>query len=312
MELIKRKISKLKGKYDVVNAQDPYSAIAASEVGFKTILTAHGYLTFEAISKGSVLPDSRIEKELLKAEEKAYTMVDGIVTVDTRIKDYISKTTTNNITSIKNFIDVEYFNPDKSKKDSLKNSYGLKATDHLIFVPRRLTKKNGVIHPLKSMKQLLKLHPNAYLFYAGTGEEFVTLENYIKEHKLSENVKLLGAVEHKDIINYYTAADVILVPSVFSSGVEEATSISALEAMGSYTPLIAGAVGGLKEIVEHEKDGILLPEDKYPEFHLHISRLLTDIPFAESLLKNAREKIEKEYSHISATQSYLKAYQSIL
>ena len=49
----------------------------------------------------------------------------------------------------------------------------------------------------------------------------------------------------------------MIVPSVHSAGVEEATSISALEAMGSGTPLIACAVGGLKEIVNPGVDGLI-------------------------------------------------------
>ncbi|MBW9235585.1 glycosyltransferase, partial [Leptospira santarosai] len=61
-------------------------------------------------------------------------------------------------------------------------------------------------------------------------------------------------------IEYFALSDVVLVPSIYSAGVEEATSISALEAMGSGVPLIACAVGGLKEIVDHEKDGLLVEE----------------------------------------------------
>ena len=61
----------------------------------------------------------------------------------------------------------------------------------------------------------------------------------------------------------YGASDIVLVPSIHSYGVEEATSISALEAMGSGSPVVAGAVGGLKEIFEHEKDGLLVEVKKY-------------------------------------------------
>ena len=53
----------------------------------------------------------------------------------------------------------------------------------------------------------------------------------------------------------YRLADIVLVPSVHSENVEEATSLSALEAMASGRPLIAGDVGGLAEMVVDGETG---------------------------------------------------------
>lgn len=98
------------------------------------------------------------------------------------------------------------------------------------------------------------------LIYAGMGEAYEELKSLIEQQGLSEKAKLLGAIPHETMTEYYALSDIVLVPSVHSAGVEEATSISALEAMGSGSPLIASAVGGLKEIVSHRQDGLLVEE----------------------------------------------------
>ena len=81
------------------------------------------------------------------------------------------------------------------------------------------------------------------------------------ENHLEENVRLLGGQGPDAIRELYRLADIVLVPSVHSENVEEATSLSALEAMASGRPLIAGAVGGLAEMVVDGENGLLVPAD---------------------------------------------------
>src|SRR2546426_7374256 len=58
----------------------------------------------------------------------------------------------------------------------------------------------------------------------------------------------------------YQQVDVVLIPSVTTSGTQENTSIAALEAMASGKPVIATDIGGLPEVIRHGQDGILIPE----------------------------------------------------
>ena len=87
---------------------------------------------------------------------------------------------------------------------------------------------------------------------------------------------------------YRCIADIVLVPSIHSYGVEEATSISALEAMGSGSPVIAGAVGGLKEIFEHEKDGLLVEVKNTEDLSNSIIRILDNPSFGQELAEQCK------------------------
>ena len=269
-------------------------------------------MAFEAVSKGSMDEGSPEAQYMQNIEIKAYKGTRKVITVDTRLKDYVKEMSGVDGIAIRNFIDIHGFNPDKENKEALRKQYGIPNDTNVLFVPRRLTKKNGVIYPALAMPEVLKHHPNTKLIYAGSGEALSEIKKIVSENNLESNVQLLGAVPHEKVKDYYALTDIVLVPSVHSAGVEEATSISALEAMGSGSPLIACAVGGLKEIVEPEKDGLLVEEKSVEQLSDAITFLLNNPNKGEEFAINARKKIESEYSHLAAAQKYEEIYLSAL
>lgn len=294
--------------YDLVNAQDVFATLAALASGIPTVSTVHGYLTYESISKGSVDEGSKQADQLMADERIAYTATKAVITVDTRIKDYVERETGVKGSMIKNFIDVESFKPDVERRVEFRDRYGFNQDDLIFFVPRRLTRKNGVIYPVLSFPPVLEKFPNARIVFAGTGEMFEEIKEKASELGVGDRVTLLGAIDHKLMIEYYALSDVVLVPSIFSAGVEEATSISALEAMGSGVPLIACAVGGLKEIVSHEQDGLLVEERNVEDLSNAMIRLLENKEEGAQLALAARQKIIDEYSHFAAAEKYESIY----
>ncbi|MBA9027828.1 MULTISPECIES: glycosyltransferase family 4 protein [Bacillaceae] len=310
---LKALIEKNKDKqYDIINAQDPFTTLAALESGIPTVSTVHGYMTFESVSKGSMDEGSTEAKIMQDIEVQAYQGTRKIITVDQRLRDYVKDLSGVQGTAVSNFIDIHGFEPNKTKKAELRKTYNVDVEAPVIFVPRRLTKKNGVIYPALALPQILKSVPNAQLIYAGSGEALANIKEIVAEHKLEEHVTLLGAVSHDTVKDYYALSDVVLVPSVHSAGVEEATSISALEAMGSGSPLVACAVGGLKEIVINGEDGILVEEKNVEELAEATAYLLQNPEKGQEMADKARAKIEQDYSHIAAAKKYLEIYESAL
>lgn len=304
--LIKEAVSKK--EYDIINAQDVFTTFAALETNVPVVSTVHGYLTFEGISKGSVIEGSPEAAELQEAERKGYKSTREVITVDTRIKEYILKETGVTGNMIKNFIDVESFKPEIERRVEFRDTYGFSQDELIFFVPRRLTKKNGVMYPILSLPAVVEKFPNARVVFAGTGEMMEPMKQKAAELGVSDNITMLGAVDHSVMMQYYALANVALVPSIYSAGVEEATSISALEAMGSGVPLIACAVGGLKEIVDSGKDGLLVEEQNVEELSDAMIRLLEDPAYGEQLAKAGRTKIIEEYSHFAAAEKYEAIY----
>lgn len=304
--LIKDAVSKK--EYDVINAQDVFTTFAALETNVPVVSTVHGYLTFEGISKGSVIEGSPEAAELQEAERRGYKATREVITVDTRIKEYILKETGVSGHMIKNFIDVESFKPEIERRAEFRDTYGFSQDELIFFVPRRLTKKNGVMYPILSLPAVVEKFPNARVVFAGTGEMMEPMKQKAAELGVADHITMLGAVDHSVMMQYYALANVALVPSIYSAGVEEATSISALEAMGSGVPLIACAVGGLKEIVDSGKDGLLVEEQNVEQLSDAMIRLLDDPAYGEQLAEAGRAKIIAEYSHFAAAEKYEAIY----
>lgn len=298
--------------YDLIHAQDPFTTLAALESRIPTVATVHGYMAFESISKGSMDEGSPEARFMQEVEIKAYRGARKVITVDTRLKEYVKDLSGVDATAIRNFIDVHNFKPNKDQKQELRAKYGVPESSPVLFCPRRLTKKNGVIYPALALPAVLKEFPETKLIYAGSGEALSEIKEIVAREGMEESVTLLGAVAHSVVRDYYDLSDVALVPSVHSAGVEEATSISALEAMGSGSPLIACAVGGLKEIVDSGTDGLLVEEKNVEELSEAILRLLRDPKAGEEMATKARAKIEQDYSHIAAAEKYLSIYKEAL
>ncbi|WP_188206918.1 glycosyltransferase family 4 protein [Alkalibacillus aidingensis] len=301
-----------KNPYDLINAQDIYATFASVDTGIPTVSTAHGYKTFEAISRGSVKENSQAARMLTKKEREAYLLTEQVVTVDFRIKNYVKDLAGVDAERIHNFIDVESFVPKTDQCQEIRAKYGVDQDAFIVFVPRRLTKKNGVIYPALAVARLIQRIPNIQLVYAGDGHERERVESIIQSYKLQDYVTLLGDIPHEKMADYYGMSNVTIIPSVHADGVEEATSISALEAMGAGVPVIASKVGGLKEIVKHDETGILTIEKDDEGLANAIERLYLDPSFRSSLAERARKDIEKHYSHTAAAQKYLSIYEGVL
>ncbi|MFG6114137.1 glycosyltransferase family 4 protein [Halobacillus sp. MO56] len=307
-KLLEKALKEKAGDYDVINSQDIFATLASASTGVPVVATVHGYYAYEAISRGAIQQETNTADKYRNLEKEAYQAADLNVTVDQRIRDYLKDTADVEAQVMKNFINTKRFDRIDVNLDELKQSHDIPTDSKMLFVPRRLTEKNGVIYPILALPDILKQHPNTMLVYAGTGEQMTAMKKKIAELGLQENVRLLGSVAPEDMTSLYQAADIVLIPSVHSHGVEEATSISALEAMGSGTPVIAGAVGGLKEIIDHEKDGLLFGDRNVEELSSHVIKLL-DLPqFGKEIAINSKRKISESYSHQAAAERFEAVY----
>ncbi|MHB1418803.1 MAG: glycosyltransferase family 4 protein [Bacillota bacterium] len=287
---------------------------AGAPLGVPVVLTLHGYLTFEAVSRGSLKRDSGSGDYFYQTEMAAYREADRIVTVDTRIRNYVMDKVgrSGDIDTIPNFLDTSGFLNPLSDRENSRRHRNLDPQDIVLFCPRRLTEKNGVTYPALTLSLLLERDPRYYLIYAGDGEQKDRLEQLVKEKGLQKRVRLLGAVDQQTMLEYYALSDVVLIPSVHSAGVEEATSIAALEGMAAGLPVVASNIGGLAEIIRHRETGWLVPERDPQAIAEAVHTLVRDQKLCRDLGRRARDYIVAHHSHTSAARLYLGAYQKAI
>lgn len=105
----------------------------------------------------------------------------------------------------------------------------------------------------------------------------------------------------------YGAADVMAVPSL-----AEAFGKTAMEALACGTPVVSFDTSGLKDIVEHERNGYRAKCFDCEDFAAGLAWVLADQARWLSLSRRAREKVEQEFIFERQTQRYVRLYNDII
>ena len=128
----------------------------------------------------------------------------------------------------------------------------------------RLVPIKGLHYLLKSCKNL----ENLQVLIAGEGPEKAKFEK-----RFYKNIKFLGSVAGKEKQEVLASADLAVFPSIREIWRTEGTPVSMLEAMAHGIPVIASSVGGMKEIIRHGQNGVLVKEKNVKELRQAILNL---------------------------------------
>jgi len=119
----------------------------------------------------------------------------------------------------------------------------------------------------------------------------------------------LGAIPHDCVKALYESAKIIIIPSVPSNNVEEATSLSALEGMACGKVVVASGIGGLKELICDGQNGFLI-EPGNDVVLADIMEKVIQMNSAEyrKIGMAARAEIEKEYGYKAHAKKLLSIF----
>lgn len=131
----------------------------------------------------------------------------------------------------------------------------------------RLIKQKGVDNILIAFSKLSIDYKNIKLYIAGDGPE---LNNYKVKYK-DANIIFLGKLDYKNLLKYYAKTDVFLYPPLWPEGLP--TSI--LEAGLMKCTVIGTNQGGIVEIIENEKNGIIVDND-WNSLYFAMKRLISE------------------------------------
>ncbi|HEX5774755.1 MAG TPA: glycosyltransferase [Candidatus Paceibacterota bacterium] len=151
------------------------------------------------------------------------------------------------------------------------------------------------LHPTKQLHVLIEAFgrlastPRLVLVIMGEGTERARLEALIKELELGERVRLVGHVA--SAADHLSAFDVFVLPSR-----SEGLGYAVLEAGLARLPVFASRVGGIPEIIIHEKTGILVPSGDVSALADALSSGLAEPDRLAALGASLRERVLGEFS----------------
>ena len=146
-------------------------------------------------------------------------------------------------------LDTSLVNRTAARKD-----LGLNEDDIFLLSIGRLTYQKGHEFLIQAMSKVVSRFPNAKAGICGDGPLRPQLEAQIREARLSNHVKLLGAWE--DISPLLASAEIFILPSRW-----EGLSRALMEAMAAGLPVIASKVDGIKDLITDGMNGLLVPSE---------------------------------------------------
>jgi len=254
-----------KEKYDVLHGHLQSGLIAvrlARKKGSKVIWTWHGtYLEWWSKLTSWPMAKFMVFFEKFCAKQIYY---DQMITADQYTKSLCVNMLGikgDNITAIPNAIRPERFDPSLYDSKKTRKHLRLKKEDLVLFSARRLVTKTGIQYLIPALPEIIKQSgKNVKLVLAGDGPLRKKLEKNVDELKIKNNVIFLGDVKHEKVMELYNMADIIVIPSLI-----EATTITGIEAMAMQKPTIGTNAGGSKEVILHNKTGIIINPESSKE-----------------------------------------------
>lgn len=144
----------------------------------------------------------------------------------------------------------------------------------------------GLIHLIRAAKILSEKYPDLYFVIIGEGGLRLDLEKEIRKLDLSNKVLLLGALDYAS--KYLKAFDIFCLPSI-----KEGFPYVILEAMAAEIPIVATSVGGVVEIIEQEKNGLIVLPERPKELAGAIEKIIKQSELKNIFAINNREQIKK-------------------
>ena len=178
---------------------------------------------------------------------------------------------------------------------TLPDEYGMEPGSQIVGVVARLEQEKG--HPtlLESWPLVLRAVPDAYLLIVAAFTVWGLITVYFKQ---VEQVPAPEVVAHRvvftgrrdDVPAVTAALDVAVLPSY-----REAQGLSILEAMALSRPVVASNVGGIPEMIEDGRTGLLVPSHDPAALAAAIIRLLTDHPYADTIGRAGHDLVHDRF-----------------
>ena len=198
----------------------------------------------------------------------------------------------------------------------------------------------GSLYPRKGIPDLLEacrlLRDGGWNFcctIVGEGPLRHRLELFLRQHRLEQCVRLLGALPQKQLIHHYQEADLFVLPCMTDylgwdefftdpllllevglaipfRPITDGIPNVLVEAMAIGVPVISTTVAGVPELIEDERTGLLVPERNPAALAKAIERLLKNPHWRQELARRARDTVRERFDRSKNVQELVRIFAS--
>jgi glycosyltransferase involved in cell wall biosynthesis len=169
----------------------------------------------------------------------------------------------------------------------------------------RLVSYKGVEFLVRALENI-----KARLWIVGVGPLEDSLKSLVEQKGLSGRVIFLGQVSEADLVAYYHACDVFVLPSITNA---EMFGVVQLEAMACRKPVISTDLPtGVSWVNQHLKTGYIVPPEDVPELAKAIQALLNSAQLRQEMGEAGRRRVEQQFTSTKMAEAMLQVYEEML
>ncbi|MDD1744002.1 MAG: glycosyltransferase family 4 protein [Methanomassiliicoccales archaeon] len=308
-------------RFDLIHAnhaQMPDLLLRMMRPKLPVITTVHTTIDSQRIgTASSKLPMSDLERSekmtfmmlpLLKAIEKAYLRRGrNVIFVSKFIRElYLESNAEPQVSGlIHNGVDHVRFSP-RSIEECLEHFPQFEGMERPILFSGRMIALKGLNVAIEAFDQLRK-ETKAHLIFAGTGKENPWRRMLDQRDISKEDYTFLGTVPYQEMPWLYPLASAFILPSY-----SESFPMTILEAMACKIPVVATEVGGIPEMIENGRNGLLFRPGDSKGLSDNLLRILGDNSYASKLGENGRERICEEFTSTKMASSTAEMYRKVM
>jgi len=171
--------------------------------------------------------------------------------------------------------------------------------------------KYGIRHIIEAAKLLRDKKPKRKFkfFLIGPGSKIEYFRNQVREEKIEDIVEVTGRIPYPEVSNYHNLLDIFINVSIDDS---ESFGVAVVEALACETPVIISDVGGLMEVIENGKYGIVVKKESPEGIASAVEKLIDNPELCVELGKKGRQHVIEKYSLDACLNTMVNIYKTAL
>jgi glycosyltransferase involved in cell wall biosynthesis len=212
---------------------------------------------------------------------------------------------THRLRVIPSAVDTTRFRPDPAARARLAERFSLRPNELALGLVAQLIERKGHRFAFDAVAALAERGAPIRLICFGRGPLEAELRTVVRARGLDDRIVFAGF--EPDMARWLPGLDALVHPVR-----REGLGVAVLEAMSAGLPVVAAAAGGLVDVIEDGRDGLLVPAGDATAIATALERLLKDQDLRERLGQAARQRVSRDFSIDAMTNAYAALYRETL
>jgi glycosyltransferase involved in cell wall biosynthesis len=315
-------LQRLRARYDVLVVRGTRvlglpALVAARALGKGVVLQAevNGEMTGEVYTWGTALDRGWARRTIFAGVAARNVLLrdgDAFVAMSRAIRDefLLAGVPPQKVALISHGVDTRRFRPaTPDERLALRQRLGLPAGGRIVIYTGRLLRGKGLEALITAFRLVAAAEPSAHLVIVGSGDnQSLSVEADLRAaagaEALAARVTFAGRVDAVE--DWLRASDVFAFPSTF-----EALGIALVEAAACGLPAVASRTGGIVDVVEDGRSGVLVPTGDITALWTALHRLVADPDLGRGMGAAARDVALARFDERDAVDRYRALFREV-